>query len=352
MKWLSAGNLDSTFVGRACALGRGQALAVGTIGKYAPDIRAASFTWQPAKRIWEDAAPPGTVIAPTPGALVGLKDGRAACIGGRGAGRPRPTTLGTARAFDPNTGSWRELSSLVEAREYFAIGIFPDGRVMAIGGSGQDQIKMIASTEIYDPSLDSWQVAPALPEPRREHQAVCLAEGKILVAGGLSPTVGRDQDSGRATFLFDPISSSWTVCGQLGQARKFHSMIALGDGRAIVIGGWKGRAGALDSIELFDPATQQWSLAGVLLQRRCESAAALLPDGRVLISGGRADDDGQVFIFGSTEIWDPETGISTKGPTMRSPRRAHDLLVLPDGNMLAVGGSFEEVRETELLSLS
>jgi hypothetical protein len=173
-----------------------------------------------------------------------------------------------------------------------------------------------------------------------------------LIAGGLTPNVFNYEVSSRATLLFDPIASSWATCGELAQVRKYHALVALPDGRAVVLGGWNGRDGELDTIEIFDLDTQQWLLAGVMLQKRKQLAAALLPDGRVLITGGSVNEPGSVSVFYSSEIWDPITGFSTAGPTMRSPRYAHDLLTLSTGNILAVGGTLDKGAPAELLSIT
>ncbi len=87
--------------------------------------------------------------------------------------------------------------------------------------------------------------------------------------------------------------------------------------------------------------------SGQLSSLRYWVDATLLPDGRVLATGGSVKDSTAYFYdpietYGSNltaEIWDPRTGQWTVGASAQVPRLYHSTAVLlPDGRVLTAGG--------------
>jgi hypothetical protein len=340
MRWTAAGALDPTFVGCGCTLPSCRAIVVGHVGRYLTELRVVAFIWESGH--WAEAsAPDGTSsTGGHTGGTVALPDGRVVCVGGRKPGHPRATTLEHVQMYDPVRQAWQRGASMPEPRESFSATVLADGAVLVCGGCGADQVRGVALVHRYLPTEDRWVSAADLPEPRSEHLAARLEDGSVLVAGGLSPRAFRDGGS-RAAFRYLPADGHWELAGELLQARKHHVLLALRDGRAVVLGGWAGQQGDLDTIEVFDPATGQWALGGVLLEKRKEPAAALISDGRVLVTGG-IRGEAEPVITASTEIWDPRTGISVPAPQMLVPRYGHELIPLLNGRFLAVGGLLSE----------
>ena len=67
-----------------------------------------------------------------------------------------------------------------------------DGRVLATGGLDPgnpfeytSELNLIATTEIFDPATDTWMEGPELAEPRYEHTATLLPDGRVLLVGGI-----------------------------------------------------------------------------------------------------------------------------------------------------------------------
>lgn len=132
--------------------------------------------------------------------------------------------------------------------------------------------------------------------------------------------------------IYDADSDSWSVTGQMAHHRLAHSAVVLADGRVLVAGGafydLQGNVFDVLETELFDPQTETWSAAGAMADDRVAPGLVRLPDGRVLATGGSA-----------AEVFDPATltWSAAAGPTFR--REYHVTIRLSDGRILVVGGS-------------
>lgn len=106
------------------------------------------------------------------------------------------------------------------------------------------------------------------------------------------------------------------------------------DGKVLVAGGFD-RGRSLATTELFDPESGTWSRGPSMSAGRNSAAAAVLKDGRFLIAGGNAESS----TLSSTEIYDPRSGRWSDAAPMSTPRYCHTMTTLPDGRVLAAGGA-------------
>jgi hypothetical protein len=67
-----------------------------------------------------------------------------------------------------------------------------------------------------------------------------------------------------------------------------------------------------------------------------EHSALLLPDGRVLAVGGTSAESGSGIS--ETELFDPRSGIWTQGPALNPARAGLTATFLANGNVLLFGG--------------
>jgi len=81
--------------------------------------------------------------------------------------------------------------------------------------------------------------------------------------------------------------------------------------------------------------------AGQLLKWRFDPTLSPLPDGRLLVAGGRQRDGGGWLQ--QTELLDPKTGKSEKGPSMKMPRAMHGAMLLQGGRVLVYSGMVKEL---------
>jgi N-acetylneuraminic acid mutarotase len=88
--------------------------------------------------------------------------------------------------------------------------------------------------------------------------------------------------------------------------------------------------------ELFDPALGLWIPTGSMNVRRSAASATLLPDGEVLLVGGYdATRNAQVI---STELYSPAANNWRLTGSMATGRASHTAIVMDSGAVLVAGG--------------
>ena len=76
---------------------------------------------------------------------------------------------------------WREISSMVVARQFHACAEFSD-KIYSIGGETVTG-DLLSSVEIYDPATNEWSEGPELPEGIKTGQALNFQSSLYLLAG-------------------------------------------------------------------------------------------------------------------------------------------------------------------------
>lgn len=229
--------------------------------------------------------------------------------------------------FDPLSGTFTQAAPLNTGRHDHTATLLQDGRVLVVGGYNSRQSPM-TDAEVYDPWTNTWTTLAPLYAHGVQHTATLLADGRVLVIGGCSAGC-----PGLAE-LFDPQTSSWSAAPALGSDAASHSALLLADGRVLVAGGTLTGSGAL----LYDPQANSWTPTGPMSSQHAQAAMVKLLDGRALIAGG-INYLGAPIPLGSTEIYDPATNTWTVAANLSQPRYAHLLALLPDGQVVAVGGA-------------
>lgn len=139
--------------------------------------------------------------------------------------------------------------------------------------------------------------------------------------------------------VFDPRTGRFRVTGEYlpngEEARPAGAaLVALGDGGALLVGGYANSDTPLDRSLRYDPGTNTWTETGRLRTARAHSVAALLADGKVLVAGG----EDAYGATASAEIFDPATGTWSSAPAMPESRIGGAAVALPDGSVLIAGG--------------
>ncbi|WP_437302345.1 kelch repeat-containing protein [Sorangium sp. So ce388] len=322
----------------ATPLEDGRVLVVG--GRGVDAELASAEVFDPASSVWLPIGPMGSSRAFH--AATRLKDGRVLVTGGTHFHDVLDEDLASAEVFDPASGTWSPVGSMLTARGRHTATLLNDGRVLLAGGSyhHDDVDEKLASAELFDPVSGAWSPVRSMLAARAEHTATLLDDGRVLVAGGY--TQGGEKVA--SAELFDPASGTWLALDPMLIPHAQHTATLLKDGRVLVAGGNTRAQEAPESAEVFDPASQAWQPAGPMITGRAGHTATLLGDGRVLLAGGLSIGS----QLESAEVFDPAVGpFDPLGSAsvafravepMRGVRQSHAAAPLPDGRVLVAGG--------------
>lgn len=197
----------------------------------------------------------------------------------------------------------------------------------------------VAYPLVVDPT---WSLAPSDGIRRTLHVAQRLPSGRILVAGGTNPP-----DTLSVASVYDPATEAWSVTDPMHDRRAYTCAVSLADGRVLVAGGTPIDSnsamivpGASSTAEIYDEPTHAWTTTGALAGPRRWHACARLPDGRVLAAGGSLADG---TALSTAETYDPTTGAWSSAPsTARAFDRAR-MILLRDGRALLTSGGLSEI---------
>jgi len=241
--------------------------------------------------------------------------------------------------FSPPPGTWARTGSLHHARAFAAATLLSSGQVLVAGGCqapcGHDPEPSLASAELYNPLTGAWTVTGSMRHPRLQYTATLLPSGHVLVVGGCATA---DCSTILASAeLYNPRTGAWTPTGSLHDARALQSATLLPDGQVLVVGGCgdPGCATILGSAELYNPVSGAWTTTGSLHDPRARHRAALLPNGQVLVVGGAGSQQGPLA---SAELYNPLTGAWRTTGSLQTARCCAGLTLLHTGQVLAIGG--------------
>jgi N-acetylneuraminic acid mutarotase len=305
-----------------------QLTATGTLSDGSQADLTASATWT--------SAFPSTATV-TAGLVTGVATGSTA-ITATSAGVSGMTTLTVS------TNTWSPTGSLSANRQAHTATLLGNGKVLVVGGLGDDPESTLASVEIYDPRSMIWSPAASLTNQRLSHTATLLPDGTVLVVGGLSeetPPLDPNQTVMTSVEIYDPVANTWSAGPSMTTPRSYHTATLLPNGTVLVVGGidsplYRGVA----TTEIYDPVAKTWTSAGSLAIGRYNHTATLLTNNQVLIAGGmtQASPVGEFALY--AELYDTasNTWVSNFAAPLLSPRASHTATLLQNGAVLVAGG--------------
>jgi len=167
----------------------------------------------------------------------------------------------TTQMFNPTNQTWTFVANTYYGldREYGSSVLLPltpannyDPRMIILGGGNPGS----ATTELIDlgAATPTWTPGPNMSEPRIEMNATLLPSGKVLALGGSVD----DEDASTASYnadLYDPVSNTFSSAGQNAYPRLYHSVsLLLPDGTVWFAGGNPERGDYEPHMEIYQPA--------------------------------------------------------------------------------------------------
>jgi len=262
-----------------------------------------------------------------------LPDGRLLVAGGHNQSDNNGTT--TTNLFDPTTNSWSLSSFQMNAgRWYPTVTTLSNGDMLVVSGN-------ITTTQGVNTIPEVWQTgagggwrqltSAALSQPLYPWMHVA-PNGKVFNSG----------PDASSRYLDTAGAGAWTfVAGHLSPStRDYGSSVMYGDGKVLVVGGGDPPTNSAEIIDLTS-SSPVWQQTGSMNWARRQMSATLLPDGTVLALGGSSSggfNDATLAVL-AAELWNPATGQWSVMARMQVPRMYHsNALLLPDGRVVSAGG--------------
>jgi len=267
-----------------------------------------------------------------------LPDGRALVVGG--TNDYSFTGENRASFFDPVTGQWVQSQNMVDGRWYATATTLSDGRVMAFSGlrlTGGTN----SSVEIYDlqNAGPGWSMAGTAPfSPPLYPRQFLLPNGKVFYSGHGSGT------SSSSGWLFDPVAKSWTSSTATTANRSYGSSVLLPllpPGYTPKVMALGGGSPATSSTEIIDLSITPpvWSPGPAMSTGRIQMDAVILPNGKVLALGGSVNNEAPDGPGKAADLLDPSGSSSPAGVASYSRLYHSAALLLPDARVMSIGSN-------------
>ncbi|MDQ2695926.1 MAG: carboxypeptidase regulatory-like domain-containing protein, partial [Pseudomonadota bacterium] len=232
--------------------------------------------------------------------------------------------------FDPFTNTWTEGAPMNWGRWYATATTLPDGRVLATSGDDANQ-QRVTVPEIYDPAANTWTLLTGASRSQGLYPLMfVLPDGRVYEAGSKAATA----------LLNTSGSGSWTAgpTNSFGSSGYAESAAMYGPGKVLRAGGGDPAFANAAVIDM-NAASPRWRDISPMSFPRRRHDLVILADGGVMAVGGtrQADDVNQAVLEG--EIWNPVTEQWTVVAAMAEARMYHSsALLLADGRVVAAGG--------------
>src|SRR5467141_1220843 len=269
--------------------------------------------------------------------MVVLSDGRVFVNGGTlqydpFQGEPRSS------AYDPATGQFTtDLPNMAHGRWYPTVTTLGDGTVMTFSGLTETGGTNTA-VEIYTVG-SGWSVEyPAGWTPPFYPRMHLMTDGRVFYSG-----------SGTGSRIFNPSTHTWSAVvanTNYSGTRTYGSSVLLpltpANGytpRVMIMGGGNPATATTEIIDL-SSATPLWQLGPAMSQPRIEMNATILPNGKVLALGGSTNDEDAATASLKADLYDPTTNTFSSAGANVYPRLYHSgSLLLPDATVMVAGGN-------------
>jgi Domain of unknown function (DUF1929)/IPT/TIG domain len=313
----------------------GKVLLVAGSGNDPSNTKLQAAVWDPQAGTINVQTTPWDMFC---NGMVVLPDGRPFIVGGTLQydpffGQPK------SAVFDPSTNTFTVLQNMAHGRWYPSVTTLGDGRVMTFSGSDDVSGATNSTVEIYTvgsgwstPYAASW-TPPLYPRMN------LLPNGKVFYSGSSS-----------TSRIFDPSAHTWTSVANtiLGSTRTYGSSVLLPltpannyDPQVIIMGGGSPATKTTETIDL-GSSNPAWQQGPEMSQERIEMNAVILPNGKVLALGGSLVDEDTGSASLNADLYDPASNsFSSMAPNAYARLYHSNAWLLPDATVAFVGGNPE-----------
>ena len=254
-----------------------------------------------------------------------------------------------AAIFDPATNTFTNTANMADGRWYPNLTTLGDGSVMAF--SGLNEVGGTnTSVEFYTIGSGWSQEYLAGWTPPLYPRMHLLPNGNVFYSG-----------PGTSSALFDPATTTWTLDvanTKYGGTRTYGTSVLLPltpannyDPMITIMGG---NNPATNTTEIIDmgAATPKWVYGLNMSEARIEMNAVILPNGEILAVGGSVDDEDTETLSLNADLFNlnsvnlntnpPNLGTVTSAGANATERLYHSVaLLLPDATVWLAGGNPE-----------
>ena len=228
---------------------------------------------------------------------------------------------------------------MVDGRWYATATELADGRIMAM--SGLTQTGATSQTiEIYDLQLAGagWNPPTSVPfTPPLFPRLELLPGGRVFYTGHGSGT------SNANAWIFDPATGGWTQSATTTRNRRYGSSVLLPllppsyVPRVMNFGGGNPATSSTDIIDL-SVATPSYTAGPNMSTGRIQMNAVILPNGKVLAEGGSLNNEVPNTPGKTADLYDPVSNTMSSAGTAAFSRLYHSTaLLLPDATVVEHG---------------
>jgi galactose oxidase len=229
------------------------------------------------------------------------------------------------------SGTWNVLPKMSLERWYPTVTLLPNGELLAASGvKVQNESNPIRLQEVFQTDGKWRPLSGAADKFIPYYPWMHVAPNGGVFYSGPTPEMGLLDTSGQG---------SWTSIrqGRDLEAREYGSSVLFSEGKVLVMGGG---APASKTAVVVDIRTSKSTPTGSMHVGRRNLNAMVLPDGNVLVVGGNTgtgNADGDPVY--PAELWNAQTGQWTVLAGQKEIRNYHSTaLLLPSGAVISMGG--------------
>jgi hypothetical protein len=345
-QWTTLGNLMPINPVHVALLSNGKVLIVAGSGNcppaqtgcpsgppYGPANNSGAAVWDPGTGNFTQFSLTWDMFC---NGMAHLPDGRVLITGGTLQYDPFHGAL-NASIFDPSTNKFTGIPNMAQGRWYPTVTALGDGRLMTFSGLDENG-NTTPAVEFYTAASGWSQQYLASWTPPLYPRMHVLPSGKVFYSG-----------YGTSSALFDPSTTTWTLnvaSTQYQGQRVYGSSVLLPltpannyDPKVMILGGGNPSTKTTEIIDLGSP-TPAWQFGPSMSQPRIEMDATILPNGKVLALGGSLNDEDTSTASLNADLYDPVANTFSSAGANAYARLYHSVsLLLPDGTVLFAGGN-------------